>query len=289
MSEETSVITEELTEENAPEETPPTPATDAEATPQDTSPSKPNRKKKSVKTRPKITVSLTRGQELTGKVKTITDFGAFIDIDLPQDGLVHISELSRNRVEKVSDVVAVGDEVTVWVKNLDKERNRISLTMRKPVERTYDDINVDDILEGEITRIERYGVFVDIGMEREGLVHVSELSHEYIKSPEEVVSIGDAVKVKVVKINKRRKQVNLSMRALIEPPEAEVEEVVEEESAEEALEESSLSTSMAAAFDAFNTASQKSSAKKETERSRRSRSPMDDVINRTLRSQRDEE
>lgn len=283
MSEETATTPEELIEESSSEEMSATPSSETESTSSDTKVSETKSSKKSVKTRPVIKVSLSRGQELKGVVKTITDFGAFIDINLPQDGLVHISELSRGRVDKVSDVISVGDEVTVWVKNLDKERNRISLTMRKPVEYSYDDIQVDDVLDGEVTRIEKYGVFVDIGLEREGLVHVSELSHEFVKTPEEVVSVGDTVKVKVVKVNKRKKQVNLSIKALLEPPALE-EEVKEEE--EEIFEDAvPMSTTMAAAFSAFNSTSHKSStSKKSTSKSRKKRTTMDDVIARTLKS-----
>lgn len=283
MSEETATTPEELFEESSSEEISATPPFQTETTSSDMKVSETKPSKKPVKTRPVIKVSLSRGQELKGVVKTITDFGAFIDINLPQDGLVHISELSRGRVDKVSDVISVGDEVTVWVKNLDKERNRISLTMRKPVEYSYDDIQVDDVLEGEVTRIEKYGVFVDIGLEREGLVHVSELSHEFVKTPEGVVSVGDTVKVKVVKVNKRKKQVNLSIKALLEPPELE-EEVQEEE--EEIFEDTMpMSTTMAAAFSAFNSTSRKSStSKKSTSKSRRKRTTMDDVIARTLKS-----
>ena len=240
------------------------------------------------KGRPKVRISLSKGQELQGKVKTITDFGAFIDIDLPLDGLVHISELSRDRIEKVSDVVAVGDEVTVWVKDLDKARNRISLTMNKPVERTFEQVNTDDVLEGQVTRIESYGVFVDVGLEREGLIHVSELSHDYVRVPEDVVSVGETVQVKVLKVNKRRKQLNLSMKALADLPEAEeaeeVEEVVEE------AEEVELSTTMAAAFSAFSQTEQPSPrGKKSAARTRRDSSVMDDVISRTLKTQTDQE
>jgi ribosomal protein S1 len=221
---------------------------------------------------------------LTGKVKTITDFGAFIDIDLPQDGLVHISELARHRVEKVSDVVAVGDDVTVWVKDLDKERNRISLTMLKPVERRYSDIQVDEVLDGTVTRIEKYGVFVDVGLEREGLVHVSELSHEYVKTPEEVVSVGDTVQVKVIKINKKKKQVNLSMKALLTPPESEVEAAAE---AQEAASEESgpMTTTMAAAFGLLNAANEEENEDKENDKSSKSRrrsNELANVIARTL-------
>jgi len=285
MSEEIAAIAEELVEKSSSEETPVVSPSETQAFSSDANVSEVEFEKKSIRTRPVIKVSLSRGQELKGKVKTITDFGAFIDIDLPQDGLVHISELSRGRVDKVSDVVSVGDEVTVWVKNLDKERNRISLTMRKPVEHTYDDVHIDDVLEGEVTRIEKYGVFVDIGLEREGLVHVSELSHEFVKQPEDVISVGDSVKVKVVKINKKKKQVNLSIKSLIEPPKLEEEEEPAEE--EEVMAEiGPISTTMGAAFNAFSSAAPKAPATKKSDaKSRKKSSAMDDVVARTLKIQ----
>ena len=284
MSEETPIVTNEnQVEESSTVEAPAPVVSDAEATPPEATSSETKTNKKS-KARPRVKISLKKGQELAGKVKTITDFGAFIDIDLPQDGLVHISELARHRVEKVSDVVAVGDEVTVWVKDLDKERNRISLTMLKPVEKRYSDIQVDDVLDGTVTRIEKYGVFVDVGLEREGLVHVSELSHEYVKTPEEVVSVGDTVQVKVIKINKKKKQVNLSMKALLTPPEPEMEEVAE--SQEAAFEEAEpMTTTMAAAFGLLNAANDVEDEDKEKDKSSKSRrrsNELANVIARTL-------
>ena len=284
MSEETSVITEELAGQSSTKDVSATSASEAETTSSEATEAQSQSPTGQVKTRPKVTIALSRGQELQGKVKTITDFGAFIDINLPQDGLVHISELSRNRVEKVSDVVSVGQEVTVWVKSLDKERNRISLTMCKPVDRSYSQIQVGDVLEGTVTRIEKYGVFVDIGLEREGLVHVSELSHEFVRLPEDVVSVGHKVQVKVVKINKRRKQVNLSMKALLESPEPEspAEEAEEEYTAEDV----SVATTMAAAFDRFNSSARgRSQSGRAKSKSRRINPNMDDVVTRTLKSQ----
>ena len=99
-------------------------------------------------------LTLKRGQPLTGKVKNIAQFGAFVDIGLPQDGLVHISELARKKVENVADVVDVGQEVDVWVTKVDKNRGRISLTMIKPISLRLRDIEEDAELEGTVTRLE---------------------------------------------------------------------------------------------------------------------------------------
>jgi ribosomal protein S1 len=132
--------------------------------------------------------------------------------------LVHISELERRRVKKVTDVVQVGDEVQVWVKKVDKKRGRISLTMVRPVTRRFRDLKPDTVVEGVVTRIEPYGVFIDIGTGRDGLVHVSELTEGYIGSPDEVVSMGDKVKVRVLKVDRKARKVDLSMKEFVEAP-----------------------------------------------------------------------
>jgi small subunit ribosomal protein S1 len=163
-------------------------------------------------------LDLEPGMELQGTVKSITDFGAFVDLGIAQDGLVHISELERRRVKKVTDVVQVGDDVQVWIKKVDKKRGRISLTMVRPVTRRFKDLKPDAVVEGVVTRIEPYGVFIDIGTGRDGLVHVSELTEGYISSPGELVSAGDKVKVRVLKVDRKARKVDLSMKEFTEAP-----------------------------------------------------------------------
>lgn len=174
-------------------------------------------------------MDLRSGMELTGKVKSVTDFGAFVDIGIAQDGLVHISELARRRVKNVAEVVQVGDEVKVWVKKVDKKRGRISLTMVKPTTRRFKDLKPDIVVDGVVTRIEPYGVFVDIGTGRDGLVHVSELTEGYINSPSEVVSIGDKVQVRVLKVDRKARKVDLTMKEFTKTPEPPEPEPVQEE------------------------------------------------------------
>ena len=175
---------------------------------------------------------LESGQHIKGTVKNITKFGAFVDLGLPQDGLVHISELSRRKVDKVEDVVDVGQEVDVWVKKVDRKRGRISLTMIKPVLRRIRDISDGDEIEGVVTRLEIYGAFVDIDSERDGLIHISQITHDYIKHPAEALEVGQRVDVKVLKVNRKKRQVDLSIKALLPPP------VVEEIPAQEVEKES---------------------------------------------------
>jgi small subunit ribosomal protein S1 len=163
-------------------------------------------------------LDLEPGMELQGTVKSITDFGAFVDLGIAQDGLVHISELERRRVKKVTDVVQVGDGVQVWIKKVDKKRGRISLTMVRPVTRRFKDLKPDTVVEGVVTRIEPYGVFIDIGTGRDGLVHVSELTEGYISSPGALVSAGDKVKVRILKVDRKARKVDLSMKEFTEAP-----------------------------------------------------------------------
>lgn len=163
--------------------------------------------------------------KLQGKVVRVELFGAFVDIGVGQEGLVHISQLREGRVNRVADVVSEGDEVTVWVQRVDLGRKRINLTMIEPPEHTLEDLEPDMVLTGKVTRLARYGAFVDIGVERDGLVHVSEMAQGYVKDPSEYVSVGEEIKVRVVSVNLRKNQIELSMTDLPsdEPEEGEEE------------------------------------------------------------------
>ncbi len=169
---------------------------------------------------PKKVVRLALGMEIQGRVTSVARFGAFVDIGVGRDGLVPISQLSPNRVEKVSDVVSEGDEVTVWIKSLDRKRNRIGLTMLKPPERDIRDLNPDDIVDGKVTRLVPYGAFVDIGVGRDGLLHIREMSEGYVRNPTDVVDVGDRIKVRILKVNPRKRRVDLSLKDLPFPAEA---------------------------------------------------------------------
>lgn len=280
MSEET-LVPNEAPEAGAPQETPQASAAETNEETVEQKLVEPPQKT-SQKAKAQFYIPLKVDQKLTGKVKTLADFGAFIDLGMAIDGLVHISELARRRVQNVKDVLSEGQEVTVWVKSVDTERGRIGLTMIKPIERRYSDIKEGDVLEGEVKRIEGFGVFVDVGLEREGLVHVSELSHEFVKSATDVVSEGDTVQVKVLKVNARKKQVNLSIKALLEPPAKSEEELVKEEYVMEEVDEEPMPTAFAAAFAKIGTPV-KQPQKRRVKRRKRNRR-LDDVIARTLKT-----
>ena len=156
--------------------------------------------------------------QLSGIVKRLELYGAFIDLGQGLTGLIHVSKLGGEQVNRVSDVLKEGDEVMVWVEKVDPERQQIMLTMVPPLAVDWTELQTDRPYAGKVTRLENFGAFVNIGAEREGLVHISELSHDYIKHPSEVVKVGDEVEVKVLGFNKRKRRIDLSMKALIEKP-----------------------------------------------------------------------
>jgi small subunit ribosomal protein S1 len=162
---------------------------------------------------------IKRKMFFTGKVVKTTLAGAIVDIGLEIPGVIHISQLQKDPVKRVEDVVQVGQSVDVWVRRVFPKKNRIELTMIKPLDLEWGEIEKDMVVKGKVTRLEKFGVFVDIGAERPGLVHISELTHDYIRTPNEVVKEGEEVEVKVLEVNRQKKQIKLSMKALEEKPE----------------------------------------------------------------------
>jgi len=119
-------------------------------------------------------------------------------------------------------VVKVGQTIDVWVKRVDPKKNRIDLTMIEPLALEWRELTKGMVVKGKVTRLEKFGAFIEIGAERPGLVHISEMTHEYIKTPGDVVKEGDDVEVQVLEVNRRKKQIKLSMKALEEKPVKEV-------------------------------------------------------------------
>lgn len=163
--------------------------------------------------------SLERKMKFTGTVVKTTLAGAVVDIGLEVPGVVHISQLQEGSVNRVEDVIQPGQTVEVWVRRVFPKKKRIELTMIEPLELEWREITKDMVLKGKVTRIENFGAFVDIGAERPGLVHISELTHDYIKNVNEVVKEGDEVEVQVLSVNRHKRQIKLSMKALEERPE----------------------------------------------------------------------
>ncbi len=161
--------------------------------------------------------SLEVGQVLEGTVQRIADFGVFVDIG-GIDGLVHISQLSHQHVEKPSDVVEEGQKVKVKVIGLDKENERISLSIKETLPGPWDliDFKPGDIVEGTVKRLVNFGAFVEVAPKVEGLVHISQISNRHIATPHEVLKEGEKVKAKILDINKENQRISLSIKELLD-------------------------------------------------------------------------
>ena len=162
--------------------------------------------------------SIERKTKFSGTILKTTLAGAVVDIGIGIPGVIHISQLQEAHTNRVEDVVQVGQGVEVWVKRIDPKKKRIELTMIKPLDLEWREITKGLVIKGKVIRLEKFGAFVDIGAERPGLVHISEMTHTYIKSPGDVVKEGDEVDVQVLEVNRRKRQIKLSMKALEEKP-----------------------------------------------------------------------
>ena len=164
---------------------------------------------------------LSVGDVVSGRVSGLTSYGAFINLG-GADGLIHISELSWDRVSNVSDMLAVGDEVTVKVIKLDPELSRISLSLRQMSDDPWDSIEArfpaGTEIEGTVTKTKKYGAFLQIADGVEGLLHISELSWEHVERTEDVLRVGDTVKVIVLQADRTRRRISLSYRQLLPRP-----------------------------------------------------------------------
>lgn len=221
---------------------------------------------------------LNTGTEVQGTVKRIELYGAFVDIGVGTDALLHISQLGKQNVRNVEDVVKVGEQITAFVLKVEPETKRIALSLVKPPAVNWDTIKEGDTLEGQVERLENFGAFIDIGAERPGMVHVSEMAEGFVKSPSDVVKVGDKVEVRVLKVNRKKRQIDLSMKAAPEP----IEQLPEEDDEE-------IPNAMAAAFRRAMSSDEEDDEEEETfvtntnrRRDRRGRQ-QDDVVTRTLR------
>ena len=223
--------------------------------------------------------------KLTGTVTRLELYGAFIDLGVGTNALIHISQLGEEHVNRVADILNIGDEVTVWVDKVDPQRSQIMVTMIEPLAVDWRDLKKGNTYSGTITRLETYGAFVNIGAEREGLVHISEMSHGYVKHPSEVAAVGDEVQVEVLGSSKRKRRIDLSMKSLLEAPEPEEPTMAEiQESYDEEEEQEEFATAMEIALrEALGSdmpPSRKQSKKSRKRKNKRRR--QDDILSRTL-------
>ena len=180
--------------------------------------------------------TLEEGQKITGTVKSLTSYGAFVDIG-GMDGMIHISELSWNRIKHPSEVVNVGDVVEVTIKALDAENKKISLGFKKiednPWEILKRDYPVGTDCKAKIVSIASFGAFANVIPGIDGLIHISQISWDRIKTPADVLNVGDEVDVRIIDIDFDKKRVSLSMKELIEKPEQTIEILSDSDETEE--------------------------------------------------------
>jgi len=161
---------------------------------------------------------LNEGDVIKGKVARLTNFGAFVDIG-GVDGLVHVSELSHEHVQSPEDVVSVGQEVDVKVKSVEKDSERISLSIKDTLPTPFENIkgkfHENDVIEGKVIRLANFGAFVEIAPGVQGLVHISEIAHKHIGTPSEVLEPGQQVSVKILGIDEENERISLSIKATL--------------------------------------------------------------------------
>jgi predicted RNA-binding protein with RPS1 domain len=176
-------------------------------------------------------LGVTLKEQIKGKVLKVGAPGALVDIGKDKPAVLHISEILRpegkENCNNTEELLNVGDEVEVYVKRV--KDGLVQLTMIKPLALEWREIKKDMVVKGIVTKLEKFGAFVEIGAERPGLVHISEMAHSYVRQPSDILKEGDEVQAQVLEVNKRKKQIKLSMKALQPEPEPNAEETEDTE------------------------------------------------------------
>ncbi len=230
---------------------------------------------------PKSAGELLPKMELRGTVKRIELYGAFVDIGIGKDALLHISQLGQANVRNVEDVVKSGEEITVYVLKVDPSTERGQLSLVKPPDFTWEELREGTVVTGKVVRVETFGAFIDIGAERPAMVHVKEMADEYVNSAADRVKIGDVVEARIIKVDRKKRQIDMSMKAAEEP--VFVPEADEEESS--AI-PTAMELALREAMDIKQEARDRRSKRERGDRNKQRRYEQDEIIARTLRDQR---
>lgn len=223
---------------------------------------------------PQSLSNLQADMHLHGKVVKIELFGAFVDVGIESPGLVHISKVQRGPVNRIEDILEEGQEVDVWVEKVDVNANRLELTMIRPIELKWNEIKPGLKVKGTVVRLETFGAFVDIGAERPGLVHVSEMSSEYVSDPKEVLKVEDEIEVVVIESDRKKKQIRLSIKAA---------EAIEEIEEDDEVEEPPTAMEVALRKAMNEDAVPDSPEELEPARSKKHQNELEDILSRTLK------
>lgn len=214
------------------------------------------------------------GLPVSGKVTRLVLAGAMVDIGLPNEALLHLSQVGKSDLRNIEEAFQVGDKVDAFVYRVDAQHQRIALTTIKPPAVSWRDVEVGNVYQGKVVRIEKFGAFVDIGAERPGMVHVSEMGDDYVQSPEDVVRVGDIIEVRVLKYNAKKRQIDLTMKTPREEMRLEFEE-----------DQQSIPTAMELALRRAQASNRRSGNERANRKQSRYDDERDDIIRRTLRNQ----
>ena len=214
--------------------------------------------------------------QLKGVVRSVEMFGLVVDVGVAHDGLVHISELNDVNDENGGREFESGQEIIAWVKQVDHEAKRLTLTLREPAAVDWHDLKPGQVYSGKVVRVEKFGIFVDIGAERPGLVHVREITMGMVRHPDEVVTLGEEVEAQVVGVKIKKRQIDLSMRALEQEAVAEIED------------ETPKATAMELAIRSAMANQSEPEQSKRQKRKKKSSDIQEDLLQRTLANRRDE-
>ena len=230
-------------------------------------------------------------ERYTGTVLKTTLQGALVDIGSEKPAFIHISQAVKENdpkieINSISEVLEQGQKLDFWVKRVRKDR--IELTMKEPLGMEWREIQPGMTIKGQVVRLETFGAFVEIGAERPGLIHISELSHSYVRTAGEVVREGDEVEAKVLEVNRRKKQIKLSLKALqvlpeniqVEQPEASNKQQKQEEEVKEP-ELTAMEIAMRQAMDKTES-KEKSSSNKKSRKNKGSSDEQEEILSRTL-------
>ena len=231
-------------------------------------------------------------ERYTGTVLKTTLQGALVDIGSEKPAFIHISQAVKDgdpkkEINSIEEVLEKGQKVEFWVKRVRKDR--IELTMKEPLAMEWREIKPDMTVKGTVVRLETFGAFVEIGAERPGLIHISELSHSYVRTPGEVVREGDEIEAKVLEVNRRKKQIKLSIKALQELPEnlqmqqrgASKPQQQQEEEAPKEPELTAMEIAMRSAMEKSE-GEENASSKKKSRKNKGTSAEQEDILSRTL-------
>lgn len=222
-----------------------------------------------------VAQTLDVGNEVTGTVRHVGIYGALVDIGTGQDALLHISQLPNGEERRFEEVVRADADITAYVYKT-RQDGHVALTMEKPPLVPWQSIKQGNTYTGQVIRVENFGVFVDFGAERPGMVHVSEMADGYVKSPSDIAAIGQEVEVRVIKKSGRPRQIDLTMKM------DQAEQALIEDDADDEIE---VPTSMAQAFRRAMGGGEGAQVRSVNKRSPRRdhRSRQEEILARTLR------